>query len=63
MSWGATAYAKKVRECPNGELITKSEKLLFMVMADYYNEERGASWAGVKTLAGDALMRDRKSVV
>jgi hypothetical protein len=59
MSLRAMAYAKKVRICRNGEQISRSEKFLFMIMADYYNDERGTVWASVPTLADDGLMDER----
>jgi hypothetical protein len=60
MSWKASGYVKQIVLCPNGEGITRSEKLLALVIADYYNEEEGRAWASVATLARDAIMSQRQ---
>ena len=53
MSWKATAFVKKLRD------VTRSEKLLLMVLADYHNNAKRAAWPSVKTLAEDCLMSER----
>jgi helix-turn-helix protein len=56
MSWTATAYVKPLRFAPNGTALTRSEKFLLFILADYHNEEQHAAWPSGATLARDALM-------
>ncbi len=62
MSWAATSYVKKLRKAPNGEAITKGEKLVMLVIADYHNDERGDGWVSIKRLALESL-HSRRGVV
>ncbi len=62
MSWAATSYVKKLRSAPNGEAITKGEKLVLFVIADYHNDERGDAWASMARLAFESL-HSRRGVV
>ncbi len=55
MSWVAASYVKKLRVAPNGEAITKGEKLVLFVLADYHNEEKGYAWASLSHLADESL--------
>lgn len=55
MSWAATSYVKKLRIAPNGEAITKGEKLVLFVLADYHHEEKGYAWASLSHLADESL--------
>lgn len=55
MSWAATAYVKKLRVAPNGEPLTRGEKLLCFVLADYYHDEKGYAWASLSHLAQESL--------
>jgi DNA-binding MarR family transcriptional regulator len=55
-SWEAIRWVKNLIVCPNGEPITRSEKLLLFVLADYHNEAVGDyASPGVETLAAKAL--------
>src|SRR5689334_16098734 len=58
-SWEATRWAKKIIVCPNGELITRTEKLLLQIIADYHGDN--GCTATVATLAGDALLSRRQA--
>ena len=58
-SWEATRWAKKIIVCPNGELITRTEKLLLQIIADYHGEN--GCTASVATLAGDSLLSRRQA--
>jgi hypothetical protein len=60
MSWKATAYAKGVRAGAHGEPITRNEKLVLLILADCYNEDRGCAWPSIPRLAKDALMSVRQ---
>ena len=55
MSWVATSYVKKLRVAPNGEVITKGEKLVLFVLSDYYHDESGYAWASLSHLAQESL--------
>jgi len=60
MSWKASAWAKKVvHGSGEGQQVTRSEKLLLLVLADYHDEERNYAWPSVATLAEDTLMSGR----
>lgn len=61
MSWAATAYVKKLTATPDGTKITRSEKMLLFVLADYYNEELKAAWVSMQELAKHALMSERQA--
>jgi uncharacterized phage protein (TIGR02220 family) len=55
MSWAATGFVKKLRQSHTGEPITKAEKLVLFVLADYHNEDRGDAWASLRHLANESL--------
>lgn len=60
MSWKATSYAKDVIVCPNGEKITRTEKLLLMVMADHHNTHQNSFFASNRLLAQESLLSVRQ---
>jgi hypothetical protein len=53
------AWAKTVTHGPTGDTITRSEKLLLLVVADYHNAETGHAWPSMTRLAREALMSER----
>ena len=55
MSWQATADVKRLKEG-----ITRTEKLVLMMLADYHNEKTGQCNPRVSDLAEDALMSVRR---
>jgi hypothetical protein len=55
MSWSATAYVKQLRVAPDGKPVTKAQKLVLFVLADYHNEERGDAWASLRHMAMHSL--------
>jgi len=55
MSWANVAYVKKLKAAPDGTPISKSEKLLLYVLADYHNESTGEAWVSLERLAAEAL--------
>ena len=55
MSWLATAYVKDLRMRPDGKKVTKAQKLVLFVLADYYNNERGDAWCSLRNLARESL--------
>jgi hypothetical protein len=61
MSARASAYAKGLLECPNGELISPREKLVLMVLADSHQDRAGRyTYPSVQTIAEDSMC-DRRS--
>lgn len=56
MSWKATAYVKSLKIAPDGSPLTRSEKLLMLILADYHNDELRGAWPSGQTLAKDALL-------
>jgi hypothetical protein len=60
MSWKATAHIKELTHAPNGEAITSSEKLVLLIIADYFNDEKQCAWASVPTIAKNAVLTDRR---
>jgi hypothetical protein len=60
MSWHATAWAKSVRTAPNGETVSRSEKLLLLCIADFINIEKGYAWPSLQRLAAEALLSERQ---
>lgn len=61
MSWKASAHVKELKEGSNGEPLTRSEKLLLLVLADYYNEEQKCAWPSITTLAAEAMLSPRRT--
>lgn len=60
MSHRATLYAKELRVCPNGELISKLEKLVLYALADYHQDRMGENtFPSVARLADESLMDER----
>lgn len=57
MSWKATAYVKGLREN-----LTRSEKLVLMMLADYHNDETGQCDPSLQRLADDCLS-SRRNVI
>ncbi len=51
MSWRASGY---VKELTTG--LTKVEKLMMLILADYYSEEEEAAWPSLRRLAIECLM-------
>lgn len=56
MSWKATAYVKPLKAAPDGTPISRGEKFLLFILADYHNDEQRAAWPSAAALARDALM-------
>lgn len=61
MSWKASAHVKEQTHAPNGKKLTRSEKFLMLILADYYNDEQQAAWPSIPRLAKDALMSERQA--
>ena len=59
MSWKATSWAKDVLTCPNGQKITRSEKLLLMVMADQHTTHQEMVFVSQKNLSIESILSVR----
>lgn len=55
MSWQATEYVKSLLECPDGACLSRTQKLLLFVLADYHHPNNG-TWPSVLTLAGESML-------
>lgn len=55
MSWDALRYVQRMKVAPNGEKLTKGEKLLLFALAYYHHDERGDAWASLSHLADESL--------
>lgn len=63
MSWRATAYVKTLTTMPaTGAKLRPSQKLLLMVLSDYYNDEQEAAWPSLKRLAEESLVSKRSAI-
>ena len=63
MSHRASAYAKTLIMLPaTGKKLTASQKLLLMVLADYYNDEEKAAWPSMARLAKESLISRRHAI-
>jgi hypothetical protein len=61
MSARASAYAKTLVVCPNGERLSRGEKLVLIVLADNHQDKaKHFTYPAVETLAEDALC-DRRT--
>lgn len=61
MSAKASAYAKELTICPNGEMISAREKLVLMVLADSHQAKEGSfTFPSVDTIAEESRC-DRRS--
>jgi Helix-turn-helix domain len=59
MSWKAAGWVKCLRCFPDGGKMDPREKFLLLIVADYYNEEKGYAWASASRLAADTLSSER----
>ncbi len=59
MSWKATAYVKELCTAPNGQEITRSEKLVMFILADCYHPDYNRAWPSITRLATASLMSTR----
>jgi len=60
MSHRASEYAKTLTHDPSGAMITRREKLLLVILADYHNTTRRTAWPSISTLAVECLMDERE---
>lgn len=60
MSWQATAYVKTLSVSPSGHKITRSEKLLLMILADSIDPHSGWAWPSMALLAEESLFAERQ---
>lgn len=55
----AVAHVKEMLVAPNGEPLTPAEKLVALVLADYYNAELGYAYPSIDRLAAESLVGER----
>lgn len=61
MSWRASGYMKMLRICPNGERITRNEKLVGLVLADSHQDKSHTyTFPSVEGIAEDSIMSKRE---
>jgi hypothetical protein len=60
MAIAAIAHVTEMRLAPNGELLTSTEKLVALLIANYYNTEAGYAWPSMERLAEDSLISERQ---
>ena len=60
MSWRASGHVKNLVEGINGEKISRSEKLLLLIIADYYNDSYECAWPKIADLAEQAMLSPRR---
>jgi Helix-turn-helix domain len=61
MSWQASAYVSMLITTPSGEQLTRSEKILALLLADRHNVDYDIAWPSVRKLAEQALMSERRA--
>lgn len=60
MSWKATAYVKGLSLAPNGETLTRSEKLLLLMLAEAHTDNEATSFFSLELLASMACLSDER---
>jgi Helix-turn-helix domain len=61
MSWQATAYISELTITPTGDKLTRSEKLLALLLANRHNPDYDIAWPSVTKLAAEALLSERRT--
>jgi hypothetical protein len=59
MSWQATAYVSELTITPTGDKLTRSEKLLALLLANRHNPDYDIAWPSIPRLAQEALLSVR----
>jgi hypothetical protein len=55
----AVAYVKEMLVAPSGDPLSPAEKLVALVLADYFNAELGYAFPSMERLAAESLVGDR----
>jgi len=55
MSLAALVYVKDLQSMPRGKKLTKAQKLVLYVLADYHHQERGDAWASLRRIAAESM--------
>jgi hypothetical protein len=61
MSHKASAYMRELTKAPNGEFLTRNEKLFGLILADYHQAGTRHTFPSLSTLAADCLMDERSA--
>ena len=56
MSWLVAGYVKHLTRCPNGDALTASAKYVALLIADYYDDEKGYAWPSAAEVARVSLL-------
>lgn len=60
MSWYASGFVKAITISPSGKPITRGEKLILLILADYHNSERNYADPSINRLAEEGLYERRQ---
>src|SRR5437773_9055000 len=61
MSWQASAHVRAMLIAPDGKRLSRTEKLLLFVLADFHNVEKGFAFPSLRSIARDALLSKRQA--
>ena len=56
MSWRASGYVKTLTG------MTHTEKLVLMILGDYFDESLQYAWPSISRLAGEAMLTERSTI-
>lgn len=56
------AYIRLLRTTSKGEPISKSEKLVLFILACYFDDDSGESWASIEDLAAESLCTETEVI-
>ena len=59
MSWKASGAAKEIRQGREGQRIGMGDKLVLMILSDYFDESTGYAWPSQKVLAEQCICTER----
>lgn len=60
MALNALAHVREMRTAPNGQALTPTEKLVALIIADFFNAEHGYAWPSMIRLAADSMLGERQ---
>ena len=60
MSWHATASVKPITHDAFGRKLTSTEKLVLLILSDYYSDESRCAWPGIARIATESLLSLRQ---
>ena len=60
LSWKATAFVKPITHDAFGRKLTSTEKLVLLILSDYYDDGSRCAWPGIARLATESLLSLRQ---